>query len=86
MLWLDHLRSNADALQNFRAFLIEQKMEAYSHFENATTVDGLQKVKGRIEAIKGLEIILDAPEREQRDVAERLAQRARAESGVRLAH
>lgn len=86
MRWLDHLRGDTEALTDFREFLLAQKMEAYSHFENATTLDGLQKVKGRIEAIKGFEILLDAPEREQRDVAERLAQRARAESGVRLTH
>jgi hypothetical protein len=86
MLWLDHLRGSTEAFNSFVQFLHEQKQNAYDHFLNAKDMNGMERVKGRVEAMQVLEATIFEKEREAEHAAERLAQRQRAESGVRLAH
>jgi hypothetical protein len=86
MRWLDHLRGDTEAFNSFVAFLREQKEHAYQHFLNAKDMNGMERVKGRVEAMQSLEATLFEKERDADHAAERLAQRARAQSGTRLEH
>ena len=86
MRWRDHLRNDPEAFNSYREFIEQQRQEAFRHFLNAKSMDGMERVKGRVEALDGLDITLTEPDQEILDATERDARRRRAESGIRLAH
>ena len=81
-LWIVHLRANPQAMADFLLFCDQAIEQANKHFRRATNFEGVSKVQGRIEAIEGLVQAVTLVDKEQRDAAERLAQRERAAAGV----
>lgn len=82
MLWLDHLRKDAAAYHDFVAFLAEQRTLAERQFIHARDMEAVNKIKGRVEGMIGLELIATQHEREEADATERAAQRERAHAGL----
>jgi len=86
MLWLEHLRKDAAAYNSFVAFLAEQRTFAERQFIHAKDMDAVNKIKGRVEGMIGLELLATEHEREEAHAAERTAQRERASAGTSLAN
>ena len=84
MLWLEHLRKDPAAYHDFVAFLGEQKRIAEGQFLHAKDMEQVNKIKGRVEGMIGIELIATQDEREESHAAERIAQRERASAGTSL--
>jgi len=84
MLWLNHLRKDASAYHDFLSFIAEQKSLAEGQFLHAKDMEAVNKIKGRVEGMIGLELIATQDEREESHAAERIAQRERASAGTSL--
>ena len=82
MLWLEHLRKALVAYHDFVAFLSEQKRIAEGQFLHAKDMEQVNKIKGRVEGMIGLELIATQHEREEADATERATQRERAHAGI----
>ena len=75
MLWLEHLRKDTAAYNDFVAILGEHRRFAEDQFIHAKDMDVVNKIKGRVEGMIGLELIATQHEREETDAAERISQR-----------
>ena len=84
MLWLNHLRKDVAAYHDFLSFLAEQKSIAEGQFLHAKDMEAVNKIKGRVEGMIGIELIATQDEREESHAAERIAQRERASAGTSL--
>ncbi len=82
MLWLEHLQKDPAAYHDFVAFLADQRRFAEGQFIHAKDMDAVNKIKGRVEGMIGLELIATQHEREEADAAERATQRERAHAGL----
>ena len=82
MLWLEHLQKDPAAYHDFVAFLADQRRFAEGQFIHARDMDAVNKIKGRVEGMIGLELIATQHEREEADAAERATQRERAYAGL----
>lgn len=51
MTWLDALTSNAEALDDFRAYLDQQTALAGQECLAATTVEGIRRLQGKADAM-----------------------------------
>ena len=69
-------------LQRLRRLLGEQRRFAEGQFIHAKDMDAVNKIKGRVEGMIGLELIATQHEREEADAAERATQRERAHAGL----
>lgn len=81
-LWVTHLRANQQAMADFLLWCDQAIQETTPQFRRATNFEGISKIQGRIEGIDLMVHTVTQLDKEQRDAAERHAQRERAAAGI----
>lgn len=77
MLWLDYLKQSGDAYADLKRFLEEQKARTLGDFQTAKDMEAVNKLKGDIECLVKLQILITQEERAERERSIRAAQATR---------
>ena len=85
MLWLNYLRQDPEAYRDLIQYLTRRQGEVLTEFVAAQTMDRVNQLKGKVEGLTELQLIVTQEERADRERAQRVATREREARGETLA-
>ena len=86
MLWLNYLRQSGGAYADLKKYLADWKAQSLAEFVSAQDMDQVNRLKGAVDKITSLQLIVTQEERADRERAIRADTQAREQRGESRAH
>jgi len=72
MLWLNYLRQDGEAYHDLKKYLDERQAQTLTEFVHAKDMDSVNKLKGKVEELTNLQLIVTQEERAERERVHRI--------------